>query len=85
MLKHRLRFQAPSSAILLFSISIDLGVSLHMWKWKFEKTPTHLQRIKKDSKKKVVPACNEYDIFISWIGCEHNKSWKMLHWRLKRK
>jgi len=49
MLKHRLRFQAPSSEILLFSISIDLGVSLHMWKWKIEKTPTHLQRIKKVS------------------------------------
>ncbi|XP_049387645.1 uncharacterized protein LOC125851945 [Solanum stenotomum] len=49
MLKHRFRFRAPSSEFLLFSIPIDPGVPLHMWKWKFEKTSTHLQRMKKVS------------------------------------
>ncbi|KAH0680791.1 hypothetical protein KY290_022982 [Solanum tuberosum] len=49
MLNHRFRFRAPSYEILLFSIPIDPGVPLHMWKWKFEKTSTHLQRMKKVS------------------------------------
>ncbi|KAG5598922.1 hypothetical protein H5410_030292 [Solanum commersonii] len=49
MLKHQFRFRAPSSEILLFSIPIDPGVPLHLWKWKFEKTSTHLQRMKKVS------------------------------------